>query len=176
MITRREAIKLGTVAAVASTVKLPAQAASTPPDACFLPARDMAAMIRAKKISSRELMEAHLKQIARVNPKVNAIVTLVPEDQLLAQAKAADEATARGEFKGPLHGLPIAAKDLVDTKGNTLTNAALQFNATQRLVATAAAGGSGALNTATVTGRVPGLTAIVPSCTPPGCNANLPPQ
>jgi hypothetical protein len=65
--------------------------------------------------------------------------------------------------------------DLVDTKGNTLTNAALQFNVTQRLVATATAGGSGALNTATVTGRVAGLTAIAPSCTPPGCNANLPP-
>jgi len=77
----------------------------------------MARLIQQKKLSSREVIQAHLKQIARVNPKVNAIVTLVPEDQLMAQAKAADEATARGETKGPLHGMPIAAKDLVDTKG-----------------------------------------------------------
>ena len=117
MISRREAIKLGTIAAVASAVDLPAQTAGSAPDICFLSAREMAALVRQKKLSAREVMEAHLKQIARVNPKVNAIVTLVPEDQLMAQAKAADEATARGEIRGPLHGLPIAAKDLVDTKG-----------------------------------------------------------
>ena len=117
MISRREAIKLGAAAAVVSSVKLPAQTSSSAPDICFLPAREMAKLIQQKKLSSREVIQAHLKQIARVNPKVNAIVTLVPEDQLMAQAKAADEATARGETKGPLHGMPIAAKDLVDTKG-----------------------------------------------------------
>jgi len=117
MISRREAIKLGAAAALASSVKLPAQTSGSAPDICFLPAREMARLIQQKKLSSREVIQAHLKQIARVNPKVNAIVTLVPEDQLMAQAKAADEATARGETKGPLHGMPIAAKDLVDTKG-----------------------------------------------------------
>jgi amidase len=117
MITRRQAIKLGTTAALAAAVKGTAQTTSSASDICFLPAREMAALLRAKKLSSRELMEAHLRQIARVNPKVNAIVTLVPEDQLMAQAKAADEAVAQGDIHGPLHGLPVAVKDLVDTKG-----------------------------------------------------------
>jgi amidase len=117
MITRRDAIKLGTSAAIAAAARLDSQAPPSAPDLCFLPARKMADLIRTKKLSSRELMEAHLQQVARVNPKVNAIVTLVPEDQLMAEAKAADEAVARGEIRGPLHGVPVAVKDLVDTKG-----------------------------------------------------------
>ncbi len=62
-------------------------------------------------------MEVHLRQIARVNPKVNAIVTIVNEDQLMAQARAADEIMAKGKSLGPLHGLPVAVKDLTETKG-----------------------------------------------------------
>src|SRR5262249_5283625 len=84
---------------------------------CFIPARGLAEMIRGQKISSREVMQAHLKQIARVNPKVNAIVTLVPDDQLMAQGLAADEAAAKGNWMGPLHGLPVGVKDLHPTKG-----------------------------------------------------------
>jgi amidase len=86
-------------------------------DICFLRAVDMAEMIRQKKLSSREVMEAHLKQIERVNPRVNAVVTLVPEDQLMAEALAADEALAHGKWLGPLHGLPVGVKDLHETKG-----------------------------------------------------------
>jgi len=86
-------------------------------DICFMNAVDMAALLRAKKLSAREVMQTHLKQIANINPKVNAIVTLVPEDQLMAQALAADELMAKGKSTGPLHGLPIAVKDLRDTKG-----------------------------------------------------------
>jgi amidase len=80
-------------------------------------ATDLAAMIREKKLSAREVMQAHLLQIERVNPKVNAIVTLVEEDQLMAQARAADEMIAKGEPLGPLHGLPVAVKDLTETMG-----------------------------------------------------------
>lgn len=83
---------------------------------CFLPATELAAMLRARAISAYELMQAHLEQIARANPRVNAIVTLLPE-QALAQARAADTALARGEAAGPLHGLPIAHKDMVRTRG-----------------------------------------------------------
>jgi amidase len=84
---------------------------------CFMRATDLAATIREKKLSAREVMQAHLRQIERVNPKVNAIVTLVDEDQLMAQARAADEIIAKGKPLGPLHGLPVAVKDLTETTG-----------------------------------------------------------
>ncbi len=87
-----------------------------PSDLCFTPATELAAMIRSKKVSAREVMQAHLAQIERVNPAVNAIVTLVA-DRAMADAAAADEELARGKPRGPLHGLPIAHKDLVETKG-----------------------------------------------------------
>ena len=74
-------------------------------------------MIRQKKLSAEEVMVAHLRQIERLNPKVNAIVTLVSEDQLIAQARAADKSLADGKLLGPLHGAPVAVKDLEDTKG-----------------------------------------------------------
>ena len=83
---------------------------------CFLSAVEMARLIRAKKLSAREALAAHLKQIERVNPKVNAIVTLVPEMAAEAAAKA-DEMQARKEKLGPLHGLPVAHKDLMETRG-----------------------------------------------------------
>lgn len=85
-------------------------------DICFLTAVEMARLIRAKKLSAREVMAAHLKQIERVNPQVNAIVTLVA-GQAMDNAKRADERQARGEPLGPLHGLPVAHKDLAETKG-----------------------------------------------------------
>jgi amidase len=83
---------------------------------CFLSAVEMARLIRAKKLSAREALAAHLKQIERVNPKVNAIVTLAPELAAAAAAKA-DEMQARKEPLGPLHGLPVAHKDLFETRG-----------------------------------------------------------
>jgi amidase len=87
-----------------------------PSDLCFTPAIELATMLRAKKVSAREVMQAHLAQIDRVNPKVNAVVTLVA-DKAMAEAAAADDDLARGKIRGPLHGLPIAHKDLVATKG-----------------------------------------------------------
>jgi amidase len=86
-------------------------------DICFMNAVDIAALLRKKKISAREVMQAHLKQIEKVNAKVNAIITLVPEDELMALALAADESIAKGIITGALHGLPIGVKDLHDTKG-----------------------------------------------------------
>ena len=83
---------------------------------CFLSTVEMARLIRTKKLSAREVLTAHLKQIERVNPKVNAIVTLVPELAAAAAAKA-DEMQARKEPLGPLHGLPVAHKDLLETRG-----------------------------------------------------------
>lgn len=110
MITRRQASQA--LGAAAATRSLVAQSS----DICFLTAVEMAALIRRKKLSAREVMAAHLKQIERVNPKVNAIVTLVAE-QALENARKADEAQARGLPTGALHGLPVAHKDLVETAG-----------------------------------------------------------
>jgi amidase len=83
---------------------------------CFMPATELALLLHTKKLSARELMQAHLRQIERVNPKVNAIVTLMPEDHLMAQARTADEAFAKGNWLGPLHGLPVGVKDLHETR------------------------------------------------------------
>jgi amidase len=83
---------------------------------CSLTAVEMARRIRARDLSAREVMTAHVDRIAQVNPRVNAIVTLAA-DRAMAQAADADEALARGDEVGPLHGLPIAHKDLQLTKG-----------------------------------------------------------
>lgn len=84
---------------------------------CFSDAVDLAHAIRTRRISARETMAAHLAHIERVNPHVNAIVTLVDADALLAQADAADAAVARGDELGPLHGLPLGVKDAFETQG-----------------------------------------------------------
>src|SRR5580693_3490646 len=98
-VTRRAAAQLlGTAAA---TQLLAAEKS----DICFLTATEMADLIRRKKLSARETLDAHLKQIERVNPKVNAIVTLVAE-QATEKARQLDESLAQGNLAGPLHGLP----------------------------------------------------------------------
>ena len=83
---------------------------------CFLSATELARRIASRELSAREITEAHLAQIDRCNPKVNAIVTLVA-DQARDAAKAADAKQARGETLGVLHGLPMVHKDLAETKG-----------------------------------------------------------
>jgi amidase len=85
-------------------------------DLCFTPAVELARMLRARELSASELLDAYTDRIRRVNPQLNAIVTLA-EEQAAKQAAAADDAAARGESLGPLHGLPIAVKDLADTAG-----------------------------------------------------------
>ena len=111
--TRREAL-LGLAATPLLISALDAQTAAS--SLCFTSTVEMARLIRTKKLSAREALAAHLKQIARVNPKVNAIVTLVPEMAADAAAKA-DEMQARNQRLGPLHGLPVAHKDLAETRG-----------------------------------------------------------
>ena len=122
-ITRREvALALG--AAVVARPE-PAHAAGGS-EICFLTATEMAGLIRRKKLSAREVLAAHLAQIERVNPKVNAIVTLVA-DQATENARKADEAQALGATLGPLHGLPVAHKDLFETAGIRTTFGSLIF-------------------------------------------------
>jgi amidase len=82
---------------------------------CFLGAVELARLIRTRQLSAREALAAHLAQIERVDARVNALVTLVP-DKAFEAASRADEAQARGEPLGPLHGLPVAHKDLFETR------------------------------------------------------------
>jgi len=82
---------------------------------CFTPARKLAQMLRARKVSATEVMKAFIAQIERVNPKVNAIVTLVPE-LALAAAKRFDN-KKKSPVRGVFAGLPIAYKDLIPTQG-----------------------------------------------------------
>jgi amidase len=86
------------------------------PDLCGMTAVELAARLARKQVSAREVMTAHLAQIERLNPTLNAIVTLVAE-QAMAGAAKADEAIMRRGRPGVLHGLPVAHKDLVDTAG-----------------------------------------------------------
>ena len=74
---------------------------------------EAAAGLRARKFSSREMVDESLKLIANANPKINAFIT-VTEESARARAALVDEELAHGIDRGPLHGLPIAHKDLVD--------------------------------------------------------------
>ncbi len=76
----------------------------------------LAAALRSRKVSSRELVAHSLREIERLDPKLNAFITVTGE-AALAEAAARDEELARGIDRGPLHGIPIAHKDLMRTKG-----------------------------------------------------------
>ena len=94
---------------------------TTGDELCFTPATVLAGLLRDKKVSARELLEAHLDRIERVNPSINAIVTLDVEGAR-SQAARADEALAGGQVLGVLHGLPAAHKDTHATGGMRTTS------------------------------------------------------
>ncbi|ARP84141.1 amidase [Bordetella genomosp. 8] len=85
----------------------------------------LAGLIRSGELSAVQVMQAHLERIAAVNPKINAIVTL--NEHALAQAADADEAVARGDTLGPLHGVPFTVKDSLDTAGIPTQHGSLLF-------------------------------------------------
>jgi amidase len=87
---------------------------------CFRSAVELAGLVRSREAAAREVVAAFLGRIERVNPLVNAIVTVAPE-RAMEQAKVADEEAARGGRLGPLHGLPVAVKDLAETAGMRTT-------------------------------------------------------
>lgn len=82
----------------------------------FLSARELAAHVRARRISPVELTNLYLRRIERLDPKLLCVVTLTPE-LALEQARLAEREIAQGKYRGPLHGLPFAIKDLFATKG-----------------------------------------------------------
>ena len=82
----------------------------------YLSAVSMAERVRRKKISAVELVEAHLARIAQLNPRLNAFIAL-DEERARRDARDLDAATARGEFRGPLHGVPLSIKSSIATAG-----------------------------------------------------------
>ncbi|HKC70313.1 MAG TPA: amidase family protein, partial [Terriglobales bacterium] len=77
---------------------------------------DAAELVRKKSVSPVELTRACVERVAQLNPALNAFIT-VTADSALEQARRAEDEIQHGQWKGPLHGIPIALKDLVDTAG-----------------------------------------------------------
>lgn len=98
----------------------------TDADIAFRPATDLAAAIRARRLSPVEVTRATLERIEASQPVLNAFIT-VASDQAMAQARAAEAAVQRGDPLGPLHGVPVAVKDLVPTAGIRTTWGSLIF-------------------------------------------------
>src|SRR5690348_6896948 len=86
----------------------------------FASAATLARAIREKQVSSREVVEAYLQRIEAINPTLNAVVQ-VRAEAARAEARQADEALARGELRGPLHGVPFTIKDTYDVAGMICT-------------------------------------------------------
>ena len=86
-------------------------------DITALDATALSEAIHARRVSCREVMQAYLARIARLNPTYNAIVALRPDDELLAEADACDAELAGGASRGWLHGVPQAIKDLANAAG-----------------------------------------------------------
>jgi len=85
-------------------------------DIPFLTATELSRLIKAKEISPVETMEAYLDRIDEINPKLNAYIT-VCRDEAIAQAKESEQALFKDNDLGPLHGVPVAIKDQIWTKG-----------------------------------------------------------
>lgn len=108
----------------ATTPSLPA-AGGAPTDIVELDALTLSRAIAERQVSCREVMLAYLAHIARLNPRVNALVSLQPEEALLRQADERDAQLARGERLGWMHGFPQAPKDLAATAGILTTMGSL---------------------------------------------------
>ena len=83
-------------------------------------------LLRKRKLSPVELTKQCLARIEKLNPTLNAFIT-VTADLALAQARSAEDEIVRGHWRGPLHGIPLALKDLIDTAGIRTTAASAVF-------------------------------------------------
>lgn len=89
-------------------------------DAAFWPVRHLAELVRTRQVSSLELTEMYLARLHRYNGLLNNVVTFL-DDYGRAEAKRADAEIAAGKYKGPLHGIPWGAKDIISVKGHKTT-------------------------------------------------------
>jgi amidase len=112
----------GMIASAAALSVVQAAGSPAPPSRIvMLDAVALADAIRARRVSCVEVMSAYLDHIEKLNPRVNAIVALQDRAPLLAEAAERDRQVARGELMGPLHGFPLAVKDLMPVKGIRMT-------------------------------------------------------
>jgi len=102
-------------------------AAGLSSDLTELSATDLSAAIRGKQASCVEVMQAYLDRIHRYNPVYNAIVSMLSDDELLSQARKADQALAKNEYWGWMHGMPHAVKDLAPVAGMPYTSGSPMF-------------------------------------------------
>ena len=86
----------------------------------FLPVTELSDLVRRKRVTSVQLTQMYIARIKRHDPVLQAVVTLL-EDRAMAQARAADAEIARGRYRGPLHGIPWGAKDLLAVRGAPTT-------------------------------------------------------
>ena len=89
-------------------------------DVIFAPIRQLAAIVRDKQVSPVELAEIFLSRLETLGPDYNAVVT-VTEQRAMEQARRAEQEIASGDYRGPLHGIPYGAKDLLATSGGIPT-------------------------------------------------------
>lgn len=122
-LSRRSFLSLTTMAAAGMTLK-PAFGQSQ--DLAFLTLKEASELVRRKAVSPVELTTACLKRIEAYNPALNAFIT-VTRDQALETARAMEAEQRRGKWRGPLHGMPIAIKDNIDTAGVRTTAASELF-------------------------------------------------
>ena len=85
-------------------------------DVLYLSVRELGKRLRSRRLSPVELTESYLERSRRVGAKLNAYATLTPE-RALEEARAAEREIAAGKYRGPLHGIPFAAKDLLAARG-----------------------------------------------------------
>jgi len=106
------------------------QVPSNDEELAFLPVTELAALIRTRKISSRELTEVYLQRLKKFDPMLKCVVNLT-ESLALEQAERADREIAMGRYRGPLHGIPWGAKDLMSVPGYPTTWGIPQFRERQ---------------------------------------------
>ena len=101
--------------------RIPARSAPSDPDElAFLPVTELSELIRRKRLTSVRLTELYLERLKRYDPVLKCVITFT-EERAMAQALAADKEIARGKYRGPLHGIPWGAKDLLAVKGYKTT-------------------------------------------------------
>ena len=91
-------------------------------DIAFLSATELGSAIKSKEISPVEAVEAYLDRIERIDPQVNSYITVMAE-QARQEALEAEKEIRRGDYRGPLHGIPMGIKDQIYTKGVRTTDA-----------------------------------------------------